>query len=75
MGEIAQIIKHAGTIVWNGPLVCSSLISSPWNASVVAAIAESTGFSIAAEGHDSCSTKFGVTDNDYISTRRSFLEF
>ncbi len=79
MGEIAQIIKHAGTIVWNGPLGVFEFDQFSNGTRVLSqAIAESTGFSIAGGGDTIAAvTKFGVTDKiDYISTAGgAFLEF
>jgi len=79
MNEIAQIIKHAGTIVWNGPLGVFEFDQFSSGTRVLSeAIAESAGFSIAGGGDTIAAvTKFGVTDKvDYISTAGgAFLEF
>jgi len=79
MSEIVKIIKHAGTIVWNGPLGVFEFDQFSSGTRVLSeAIADSAGFSIAGGGDTIAAvTKFGVTDKvNYISTAGgAFLEF
>ena len=79
MSEIAKILKHAGTIVWNGPVGVFEFDQFSNGTRVLSnAIAQSTGFSIAGGGDTIAAvTKFGVTDKiNYISTAGgAFLEF
>ncbi len=77
--QLAEILKNAGTIVWNGPLGVFEIEAfAQGTASVSHAIAESTGFSIAGGGDTLAAiAKFGITDKvGYISTGGgAFLEF
>lgn len=77
--ELADILKKAGTIVWNGPLGVFEFEQFSHGTEVVArAIAESSAFSIAGGGDTLAAiAKFGITDKvDYISTGGgAFLEF
>jgi phosphoglycerate kinase len=79
MSEIANILKQAGTIVWNGPVGVFEFDQFSDGTRVLSnAIAQSTGFSIAGGGDTIAAvTKFGVTDKiNYISTAGgAFLEF
>jgi phosphoglycerate kinase len=77
--QLAEILKNAGTIVWNGPVGVFEIEAfAQGTASVSHAIAESTGFSIAGGGDTLAAiAKFGITDKvGYISTGGgAFLEF
>ncbi|HEY9280648.1 MAG TPA: phosphoglycerate kinase, partial [Eoetvoesiella sp.] len=77
--QLAEILKHAGTIVWNGPVGVFELDAFAHGTEVVAhAIAESDGFSIAGGGDTLAAiAKYKITDKvDYISTGGgAFLEF
>jgi phosphoglycerate kinase len=77
--ELAQVIKAAGTIVWNGPVGVFEFDAFANGTKVLAhAVADSKGFSIAGGGDTLAAiAKFGVTDQvDYISTGGgAFLEF
>ncbi len=77
--QLAEILKNAGTIVWNGPLGVFEIEAfAQGTASVSHAIAESAGFSIAGGGDTLAAiAKFGITDKvGYISTGGgAFLEF
>jgi phosphoglycerate kinase len=77
--KLAEILKNAGTIVWNGPLGVFEFDSfAAGTKGVSLAIAESNGFSIAGGGDTLAAiAKFGITDQvDYISTGGgAFLEF
>ena len=77
--QLAEILKNAGTIVWNGPLGVFEIEAfAQGTASVSLAIAESAGFSIAGGGDTLAAiAKFGITDKvGYISTGGgAFLEF
>jgi phosphoglycerate kinase len=77
--QLAEILKQAGTIVWNGPMGVFEFASFANGTEVVAhAIAESSGFSIAGGGDTLAAiAKFGITDQvGYISTGGgAFLEF
>ena len=79
MGEIANVIKEAGTIVWNGPLGVFEFDQFSEGTRVLSnAVSESAAFSIAGGGDTIAAVnKFGVTDEiDYISTAGgAFLEF
>ena len=79
MGEIASIIKEAGTIVWNGPLGVFEFDQfSEGTRALSNAVSQSAAFSIAGGGDTIAAiNKFGVTDKiDYISTAGgAFLEF
>jgi phosphoglycerate kinase len=76
---LADILKKAGTIVWNGPVGVFEFEQFSHGTEVVArAIAESPGFSIAGGGDTLAAiAKFGITDKvGYISTGGgAFLEF
>ena len=77
--QLAEILKNAGTIVWNGPVGVFEFDQFAGGTKVWAqAIAESEGFSIAGGGDTLAAiAKFGVTDQiGYISTGGgAFLEF
>ena len=77
--QLAEILKNAGTIVWNGPVGVFEIEAfAQGTASVSHAIAESAGFSIAGGGDTLAAiAKFGITDQvGYISTGGgAFLEF
>ena len=77
--QLAEILKNAGTIVWNGPVGVFEIEAfAQGTESVSRAIAESAGFSIAGGGDTLAAiAKFGITDKvDYISTGGgAFLEF
>ena len=77
--QFADILKNAGTIVWNGPIgVFEFDAFAQGTASLSHAIAESEGFSIAGGGDTLAAiAKFGITDKvGYISTGGgAFLEF
>lgn len=79
MKEIENIIRSAGTVVWNGPVGVFEFLSFEGGTRAMAqAIAASTAFSIAGGGDTIAAvTKFGVADKiDYISTAGgAFLEF
>jgi phosphoglycerate kinase len=77
--ELADILKNAGTIVWNGPVgVFEFEQFARGTESLSRAIASSAGFSIAGGGDTLAAiAKFGITDKvGYISTGGgAFLEF
>jgi phosphoglycerate kinase len=77
--QLAEFIKAAGTIVWNGPVGVFEFDAFANGTKVLAkAIAESEGFSIAGGGDTLAAiAKFGITDQvGYISTGGgAFLEF
>lgn len=77
--QLADILKNAGTIVWNGPVGVFEFDQFAGGTEAVArAIAQSAGFSIAGGGDTLAAiAKFGVTDKiSYISTGGgAFLEF
>lgn len=77
--QLAEILKNAGTIVWNGPVGVFEIEAfAQGTASVSHAIADSAGFSIAGGGDTLAAiAKFGITDKvGYISTGGgAFLEF
>lgn len=77
--QLAEILKNAGTIVWNGPVGVFEIEAfAQGTASVSHAIAESAGFSIAGGGDTLAAiAKFGITEKvGYISTGGgAFLEF
>ena len=77
--QLAEILKNAGTIVWNGPVGVFEIEAfAQGTASVSHAIAESAGFSIAGGGDTLAAiAKFGINDKvGYISTGGgAFLEF
>lgn len=76
---LAEILRHAGTIVWNGPV---GVFEFPQFANgteqIARAIADSEAFSIAGGGDTLAAiAKFGIADQvSYISTGGgAFLEF
>ncbi len=73
------LLKHAGTIVWNGPVGVFEFDQFGGGTKALAlAIAASNGFSLAGGGDTIAAiNKYGVTDEiDYISTAGgAFLEF
>lgn len=77
--QLAQLIKNAGTIVWNGPVGVFEFDAFSNGTKVLAqAIAESQGFSIAGGGDTLAAiAQFGITKQiGYISTGGgAFLEF
>ena len=77
--QLAEILKNAGTIVWNGPVGVFEIEAfAQGTESVSRAIADSAGFSIAGGGDTLAAiAKFGITDKvGYISTGGgAFLEF
>jgi phosphoglycerate kinase len=77
--QLADILKNAGTIVWNGPVgVFEFEQFAQGTESLSRAIAASPGFSIAGGGDTLAAIeKFGITDKvGYISTGGgAFLEF
>ncbi|MEN5163498.1 phosphoglycerate kinase [Achromobacter kerstersii] len=77
--QLAEILKKAGTIVWNGPVGVFEFDQFANGTEVVArAIAESDGFSIAGGGDTLAAiAKYGIGDQvGYISTGGgAFLEF
>lgn len=76
---LAEMLKQAGTIVWNGPVGVFEFAQFAEGTRVMAeAIAESPAFSIAGGGDTLAAiAKFGITDRiGYISTGGgAFLEF
>ncbi len=76
---LAELLKKAGTIVWNGPVGVFEFAQFAGGTEALAhAIAESPAFSIAGGGDTLAAiAKFGVTDQiSYISTGGgAFLEF
>ena len=76
---LAQLLKEAGTIVWNGPVGVFEFDQFGAGTKAVAdAIAASKAFSLAGGGDTIAAiTKYGVTDRiSYISTAGgAFLEF
>lgn len=77
--RLAEQLKSAGTIVWNGPVGVFEFDAFAKGTETLArAIAESSGFSIAGGGDTLAAiAKFGITDKiSYISTGGgAFLEF
>ena len=77
--ELAEIIKNAGTIVWNGPVGVFEFDQFGEGTKTIAmAIAESKGFSVAGGGDTLAAVdKYDIADRvSYISTGGgSFLEF
>jgi phosphoglycerate kinase len=77
--EYAEVLKRAGTIVWNGPVGVFEFDAFAGGTKAVAeAIAASSGFSLAGGGDTLAAiSKFGVTGKiGYISTGGgAFLEF
>jgi phosphoglycerate kinase len=76
---LAEILKNAGTIVWNGPVGVFEFDQFGEGTKAIAhAIAESTAFSIAGGGDTLAAVdKYGIADKvSYISTGGgAFLEF
>ena len=77
--ELAEVIKNAGTIVWNGPVGVFEFDQFGEGTKTIAmAIAESKGFSVAGGGDTLAAVdKYDIADKvSYISTGGgSFLEF
>jgi len=76
---LSEVIRKAGTLVWNGPVGVFEKEQFAKGTEVIArAIADSKGFSIAGGGDTVAAiNKFGIADRiDYISTAGgAFLEF
>ncbi len=77
--QLAEILKSAGTIIWNGPVGVFEFDQFGEGTRAVAqAIADSSAFSIAGGGDTLAAVdKYGITDKvSYISTGGgAFLEF
>ncbi len=77
--ELAEVIKNAGTIVWNGPVGVFEFDQFGEGTKTISmAIAASEGFSVAGGGDTLAAVdKYGIADKvSYISTGGgSFLEF
>lgn len=77
--QLAEILKNAGTIVWNGPVGVFEFEQFAGGTKTLSkAIADSAGFSIAGGGDTLAAiAKFGITEQvGYISTGGgAFLEF
>ncbi|GHE81180.1 phosphoglycerate kinase [Thalassotalea profundi] len=77
--KVAQIIKSAGTILWNGPVGVFEIDAFAKGTEVIShAIAESSAFSIAGGGDTLAAVdKYNIADKvSYISTGGgAFLEF
>lgn len=77
--ELANVIRNAGTIVWNGPVGVFEFDQFGEGTKTIAmAIAESKGFSVAGGGDTLAAVdKYNIADKvSYISTGGgSFLEF
>lgn len=77
--QIAEIIKHAGTVVWNGPVGVFEFDQFGEGTKTIAmAIANSKAFTLAGGGDTIAAIqKYGIEDKvDYISTAGgAFLEF
>jgi len=77
--ELAEVIKNAGTIVWNGPVGVFEFDQFGEGTKAISmAIAESSAFSIAGGGDTLAAVdKYGIADKvSYISTGGgAFLEF
>ncbi len=77
--QLAEILKSAGTVVWNGPVGVFEFDAFAGGTQTLAqAIAESSAFSIAGGGDTLAAiAKYGITDQvGYISTGGgAFLEF
>lgn len=77
--ELAEIIKNAGTVVWNGPVGVFEFDQFGEGTKAISlAIAESSAFSIAGGGDTLAAIdKYGIEDQvSYISTGGgAFLEF
>ncbi len=78
-GQLAEVLKNAGTIVWNGPVGVFEFDQfGEGTKSIALAIAESDAFSIAGGGDTLAAVdKYGIADRvSYISTGGgAFLEF
>ncbi len=77
--KFSNLLRQAGTIIWNGPLGVFELDQfSSGTSSIAQAIADSDGFSIAGGGETIAAiAKYGISEKiDYISTGGgAFLEF
>jgi len=77
--QLAEILKNAGTIIWNGPVGVFEFDAFAKGTEAIAmAIAENEGFSIAGGGDTLAAVgKFGIAEQvSYISTGGgAFLEF
>lgn len=77
--EIAEIIKNAGTVVWNGPVGVFEFDQFGEGTKIIAhAIANTQAFTLAGGGDTIAAIqKYGIEDKvDYISTAGgAFLEF
>ncbi len=77
--HLAEVIRNAGTIVWNGPVGVFEFDQFGEGTRIIAeAIAESSAFSVAGGGDTLAAVdKYGIADKvSYISTGGgSFLEF
>ena len=77
--ELAEVIKKAGTIVWNGPVGVFEFDQFGGGTKTIAmAIAESDAFSVAGGGDTLAAVdKYGIEDKvSYISTGGgAFLEY
>jgi phosphoglycerate kinase len=77
--KVAEIIKTAGTILWNGPVGVFEIDAFAKGTEIIShAIADSTAFSIAGGGDTLAAVdKYGIKDKvSYISTGGgAFLEF
>ena len=77
--EVAEIIKHAGTVVWNGPVGVFEFDQFGEGTKTIAhAIAKTNAFTLAGGGDTIAAIqKYGIEDKiDYISTAGgAFLEF
>ena len=78
-GELAEIIKHAGTVVWNGPVGVFEFDQFGEGTKTIAhAIANTKAFTLAGGGDTIAAIqKYGIEDKiNYISTAGgAFLEF
>jgi phosphoglycerate kinase len=78
-GHFADLLKQAGTIVWNGPVgVFEHEAFAAGTRAIAQAVAASSAFSVAGGGETVAAlAKFGVTDKiGYVSTAGgAFLEF
>ena len=77
--HLAEVIRNAGTIVWNGPVGVFEFDQFGEGTKAIAmAVAESEGFSVAGGGDTLAAVdKYGIADKvSYVSTGGgSFLEF
>ena len=78
-GDLAEIIKHAGTVVWNGPVGVFEFEQFGEGTKTIAhAIADTKAFTLAGGGDTIAAIqKYGIEDKiNYISTAGgAFLEF